>query len=467
MKKSKLNVFVIVIAIAILYSISFVNAIDVSIDKLDSQDVIIKGLNQPAKINLNVTNNGQSDNFIFYNLLGFIMEPKESIFIGKGESKIITLTVYPRKDLDVKNYYALQYFIRAESDKSEQEEQLVLKIVELSDAFEIGSEDINPSSNFAHIYIHNKEKFNFKDLNVRFLSQFFDLKETLDLSPNEKKEFTVELNKNNFKELVAGFYTLTAKVSIENLNAEIEGKIRFVEENIIETTEKSSGILINTHIIQKTNQGNTIESSDTIIKKNIISRLFTSFSPEPDIVERKGFFTYYTWNQKIKPGETFEIRVKTNWFYPLLIILLIAFIVIMVKQYVNTDVQIRKKVSFVRAKGGEFALKVTLHVYASKYVERVNIVDRLPSLMKVYERFGSEKPSRISHEARLIEWDFEKLEAGEVRILSYIIYSKKIGVMGKFALPPATAIYQRLGKIKESESNKAFFIAEQKSEDIE
>ena len=37
--------------------------------------------------------------------------------------------------------------------------------------------------------------------------------------------------------------------------------------------------------------------------------------------------------------------------------------------------------------------------------------------------------------------------------------------MGRFALPSATAIYQRMGKIKDSESNKAFFMAEQKTAD--
>jgi hypothetical protein len=439
-------------------------AIDVSVDKLNnSEDVIIKGLDQPAKVILNVTNNENTDKFLFFNLLGFVMEPKDPVSIGGGMTKIVELTIYPRKDLDVKNYYALQYFIRAQSDETEQEEQLTIKMVELASAFEIGSEDIDPDSNSVTIYIHNKERFDFKDLNVRFTSQFFELTDDLSLGPNEKEEFIIELDKEDFKKLTAGFYTFTAQIEVEDLEAEIEGTIKFIEKNIVETTEKKFGIIVSTNIIRKTNEGNTVEGSDTVIKKNIISRLFTSFNPDPDIVERKGLSVYYTWNQKINPGDTLEIVVKTNWLYPLLIILLIVVIVILVKQYVTTDVQVRKRVSFVKAKGGEFALKVTLNVYSTKYVERVNIVDRLPALMKVYERFGGEKPSRVNQKARLIEWDFEKLEAGELRTLSYIIYSKKVGVMGKFALPSATAIYQRLGKIKESTSNKAFFMAEQKT----
>jgi len=47
-----------------------------------------------------------------------------------------------------------------------------------------------------------------------------------------------------------------------------------------------------------------------------------------------------------------------------------------------------------------------------------------------------------------------------MRTLTYIIYSK-VGVLGKFALPTATAVYEKDGEIHETESNKAFFIAEQ------
>jgi len=52
------------------------------------------------------------------------------------------------------------------------------------------------------------------------------------------------------------------------------------------------------------------------------------------------------------------------------------------------------------------------------------------------------------------------MQPGESRVISYIIYSK-VGVLGKFALPTATAIYEKDGNIHEAESNHAFFIAEQ------
>ena len=53
----------------------------------------------------------------------------------------------------------------------------------------------------------------------------------------------------------------------------------------------------------------------------------------------------------------------------------------------------------MRAKGGEFALKVTV-VTARKFIEKVTIVDRLPFVAKLYEKFGAEKPSRIDEKNR-------------------------------------------------------------------
>ena len=194
--------------------------------------------------------------------------------------------------------------------------------------------------------------------------------------------------------------------------------------------------------------------------------MFTSFSPEPDSVDRNGFKVYYTWTKEIKPGETLEIAVKTNWLFPLLIVLFIVAIVLLAKQYSKTHLVLRKKVTFVKAKGGEFALKVSIFVNAKKYVERISVIDRLPPLVKIYEKFGKEEPTRVDEKNRRLEWNFEKLEAGEIRVLSYIIYSK-IGIIGKFALPSATAVYEHEGNIHESESNKAFFVAEQRSGEIE
>jgi len=449
------RIILIAFIISLLWSVS---AINLEIQDQDKIGVMIKDLQEPTVTKLKITNLGSTDSFTFYNLLGFEMEPVEPVTISGKQTKEIELKLYPR-DLNYNGFYTLEYHIKAQ-DGSETIEKLTLKIIELKDAFEIGSDKINPESKEAAVYIYNKENFNFENIDAEFKSAFFKFSESFSLGPNEKKEFNIELNKDDFEKLKAGFYTLNAEINVKDLQISSEGNIEFVEGGTLVKTEKKSGFIITTMAIDKKNEGNTVSTSQTKVRKNIISRLFTSFSPEPDIVEREGFFVYYTWNSQINPGETLNIRVRTNWLFPLLIISLISGIIFLSKQYSKTDLVLRKKVSFVRAKGSEFALKVSVSVHAKKYLERITITDRLPPLTRIYERFGGQEPSRINEKTRRIEWELEKLEAGEMKIFSYIIYSK-IGVLGKFALPTATAIYQRDDEIHEAESNKAFFITEQ------
>ncbi len=450
------------ISMVLFLVIPSVSAINLEVEKITKQGVYIRELENKFFFDLNITNHGASDNFQVYNLLGFTMTPEE-VSISKDKSKLITLEVTSFGQLPEKGFYTLPYYMKG-SDGNETEEKLTIKVINLKDAFLIGSEDIDLESDSVEIFITNRENFDFSEtgeINARFNSPFFDAEKTFNLGPAETKKFTIPLNREDFKELTAGFYTMTAEIEINGAQAAVDGTVSFIEKNIVATTSTEFGFLVSTKIIEKINEGNTIEVSETTIRKNIISRLFTSLSPEPDIVEREFGSVYYTWISEVRPGETYRISVRTNWIFPFLMIFFVIAIVVLAKQYTKTNLILKKRVSFVKAKGGEFALKVSIFVNAKSYVERVNIVDRLPPLVDIYERFGGDHPSRIDKKNRRIEWNFEKLEAGEIRVLSYVIYSK-VGVFGKFALPTANAIYEKEGKIQESESNMAFFVAEQR-----
>ena len=156
-----------------LFFMPYVLAINVAVEKVSANDVIINGVDDPAFFELKIKNIGASDNFQFYNFLGFSMAPKGTVAIASGETKNVQLIVYPREDLKVNGFYTFQYFIRSQNgDESTQE--LTIKMVDLKDAFEVGSGEVNPESNSIEIYIHNKENFNFEQVNARFSSAFFD-----------------------------------------------------------------------------------------------------------------------------------------------------------------------------------------------------------------------------------------------------------------------------------------------------
>ncbi len=458
-KKSISFIFLLII------SLSLISALNVQVNQLDNNEVLIPELGNSVSIRINITNLGNTDEIQLYNLVGFNMEPEEKISLPSGKSTVVELILSPIGQITQRGHFSMTYFIMGK-DGSSIQEKISFKIIDLKDSFEVGSGNIDPQTNSITLYIWNKENFNFGNVKAKFSSPFFELNEEFTLLENQKKEFTIQLDKEKFKELMAGFYTLKVQIETNGKIADVEGVIKFVEKDLLTTTSESSGFIINTETIKKVNEGNVILGSETLVKKNIISRLFTTVNPEPDSVERQGATIFYTWSRSIKPGETLEITVKTNWFFPLLIILLLVIIVVLLRLYTTSTLILRKKVNFVRAKGGEFALKVSIYVQAKKYVERVNIIDRLPPLVKMYEKFGSEQPTRIDEKNRRVEWNFERLESGEKRILSYIIYSK-VGVLGRFILPTATAVYEKDGEIKESESNRAFFVAEQRNQDIQ
>jgi hypothetical protein len=432
-------------------------ALNLEVEKNSKNEVMILDLNEPAVFDLTLKNYGPEDNLVFYTYFSPSIFPKGTVPIGQEKVKGVQVEIYPPEKIKT-GYSQFQLFIRGQDD-TEVVKQLTVNVVEFQDIFEIGSGEINSESKTMEIYIQNTINFNFQDLEIEFSSPFFEKTEKISLDAYEKKNFTIELDKDKFSALKAGYYTMTADIYAKKLNTTVEGRISFAEKNILTTTKKSYGVVINTQTITKKNEGNVPETIQTTIKKNIVSRLFTTFNPEPDYVERQSGAVYYTWEQTLEPGESSDVKVKTNWIFPLLIIILIVVITVLLKKTSKVNIILRKRVSFVKAKGGEFALKVTIIVKAKKYLEKVSIIDRLPPLVKVHERFGAEKPTRVDEKNKKLEWQYEKLEQGEVRVLTYIIFSK-IGLLGKFALPRTTAIFEREGIVKESVSNRTFFLAE-------
>lgn len=449
------KIFVLLFVLLILPTVFAVN---LNVEKQSSDEVLILGSNNPAIFDLSVTNNGATDDFLIYTFFGSSYFPTERIKINKGETKNIQLIIYPPRDMSQIGLTWFNYAIQGD-DHSEYKDKLLVKVIELKEAFEISSEEINPESNSIKFYLKNKVNFDFQEVSVNFSSAFFNLEKTFSLEPYEKKTFQVQLNKKDFEKLSSGFYTLIAKINFDGKISNIEGIIKFTEKKIINTTTNSSGIFVRLNEIEKKNQGNVAETVQVIVKKNIISRLFTSFNSLPDNTRRNGSEVSYIWNQVLQPGESLNVKVITNWFLPFIAILLIVAIVLFVKKYLQTDIKLKKKIKFVKTKGREFALKVSLIINTKKDFENVKIIDKLPPLFKLYKKFRKQEPSKIDEKNKMLEWEFKELKSGEKKLISYIIYSK-VGVLGKFAFPSATANYERKGKMHKSVSNKVFFLAE-------
>jgi hypothetical protein len=441
------------IIIGILLS-SFVSSI--TFEKEIKNNVIVPQYNQPAEIILTISNNSKGEHNI-YTLTSVDIFPKESFKLSEGKNEII-VQIFPMKSLSTRGFYTFIYYLR-DFNGINHEDKMTVKVVDLKDLIEISSEANYPGEEM-RFFVKNKENAKLTDLNVKFKSIFFEINKEFDLAPLETKVFTVGVDREKIKKIPAGSYLLEAEFNVDSGESLVDGKIFFGESKQILTDEKLQGFFIRSESIKKINSGNTIETVKITFNRNIIFSSFTFFSEKPSEVERSGLVTSYSWTKKINPSEVIEIEARTNYLVPLLILVIILGTIFTLSRYNTTRLEIKKSVAHIKTKGGEFALRVRVHIKAHKNLDNVSITERIPAIAKVHENFGGMKPSSINLKERKLQWSLGSLQGGEERLFSYVIYSK-VGVIGKFSIPESIAIFEEDGKICETFSNKAFFLSEQ------
>ena len=458
MKDKKLGVLLLFALFSLLIS-GFIASADLEVTATAVSSLAIPEINKPAIFNLSITNPGKSDSFAIYAFSGVRIEPNESIFIGGGKTVNIVVKIYPIVPLKVSpDYYSFEYKIKGE-DTPVQDEQLALSMVRLGDAFDLSAEDITPDSDSAVIHLESKYGGTIENLTVELSSELFSQSSTVSLKAYEDKEIKVVLERSKIASLLAGQYIINANIKSARVEAAKTAIINFNEKEGIATSESREGIMLQRVEIEKQNNGNTKATVSIAVTKNLFSALFTRYNIPASKKDMHILTITSIFTKELSPNESLNVVAKTNWWILVLILAAIGVIYYLIDKYIRNKVILSKKVCFVRTKGGEFALKVSILVKARDFVERIRVMDRLPPMVKVFERYGLAMPDKIDEKNRRLEWTIQALGKGEVRELSYIIYSK-IGVVGKFELAPAEAFYEYMGKIKEASSNSAFYQAQ-------
>ncbi len=456
-KAPLLFVFLLVILSLNLFLISAIN-LDISAKPI-SNSVIID-LNEPAVYELIIRNLGETDNFEIYSLVGIDITPSTPFEIKSGETKTLKIELMPQESLKTKKQLPMTFEYKIKNSKNEiQKQTLSIYILDLESSFLIQPQNINPNSEKIIISIKNNVFFNFSELKIKLTSAFFENEQTISLQPKQIKEMEIPIDKEKTKILNAGNYLMNIEIITNEKTANIESQIKFLQQEDIETTENKEGFIIQRTELIKKNTGNIKKTIEITAEKNLLSYLFTSVNPELSETEIKNFKKFYIWKKELIPNEEIKVVIKTNWFIPIFIIIFIIIAIVLIKKSVYNDLILRKKVSFVKTKGGQFALKITLIIKAKRFIERINLVDKLPHLVQLYNKFGAIEPDKIDLKNRRLEYNIESLNKDESRIFSYIVYSK-IGVVGRFELPNAKATYEKDGKVKHSVSNRSFFINE-------
>lgn len=425
-------------------------------------NVLVNGLDSRIKLTLSITD-AEPGVYSVYSLSDVSINPTESFEINEStfEKEFI---LEATENLDVLGSYVFTYTLN-QKGVEKFDKKFTVNVMELEDVLEISSETIDFSSNEIEFYVKNKENVYLKGLEAEFSSLLFETKKTFDLAPFEKKVIKVVVDNYLLRKTKAGVYVIESVFKTNDGKKTIDGTLYLGEKKGITTTEDKSGLIVITETISKINAGNVFESVEINVERNIISRLFTEFNIEPTRIERSGFVVKYTWvKERLGPAEVVTVKAKTNYLLPFLIIIFAVVALFAIKRFSQSKLFVEKSVKPIKTKGGEFALKVTLRLKAVKSLENLTLVDKIPQMLKLFKNFGSIQPDKIDPQTRRIHWNIGDLKAGEERILTYITYSK-IGVVGKFSLPKALAVFEHEDSVSEVESNAVFFMNEQVSTD--
>lgn len=444
--------FLVLLVISFLSLSSAIKTEKTTIDNV----IIPQYTTKPAEFILKISDVSKGE-YNVYTFADVVLEPKEKFFI-ENETEI-NIKMYPLERIPrIKNYIIPVYI--NDIHKSNYEEKFLVKIIDLRDVFEVYS-NLNFPDDKIELYLKNKENTTLKNIKIRFSSIFFDEEKILNIiNPFEEKIIQLSVDKEKIKKIPAGSYLVEAKFYTDLGEIIINGKINYGEKKEINTTITKEGFFIVKEKIKKTNTGNTIETIKIEKEKNLFLSLISFFDEKPEGFEIEGMKIKYYWIKRISPGESAEIISKTNYLILLIILfILIGLSLVLRKGYMN-NLEIKKTIKPLKTKRGEFAIRVRVHVKANRNVNNVTLIDKFPSLLKVYNKFLPNEPSLIDEKNNRIIWDIGDLQTGEERVFSYILYSK-IGIIGKISLPESIVSYEKDNKPYETFSEKVFFLAEQ------
>ncbi len=443
-------------AVSFLLCLSLASAaFNLEIDKNSRGDVVIAELKNPAIFDFVINNKGGSDHAEIYSLVSVSMSPKGTFLIPTGESAIEVRAYLGDYYLENPGFYSFQYQIKGQ-DQGIFEDKLFVQVASLQDVFSIETMKIHPDEDEAILIIKNNVNSYLENVEIEFNSEFFNIIRKMDFEPYESVEIPIALADKNPK-LKAGQYDINAKIKVQDSSVKLSGVISYLENEGTSVTKESSGLLVVKSLVKEVNEGNIPVTARVGMRKNIVSRLFTGYSIAPLEATRSGLVVDYKWEQNLEPGESFSVVSTTNYTFIVLFLALIVLTAVGMRFYTFSPLNIDKSVSFVKTKGGEFALKVRINAKAGRAVSNVQIIDRLPPMAKLYG--VSSKPDRIDEASKRLSWDISRLSKGEERVFSYIIYSH-VRAVGRFELPAAMAIFDSNGKRANALSNKAYFVSE-------
>jgi len=459
MKKSILflAVFAFLLLVPAVYA-------ETTISKEAINNIIVKEIPLPAEYDITITNdNSYPDSFRIDSYLDLDIYPKFSTQIAAGDTKTVTIKIYPgesiKRDARYTGTHSFSIYVKGQRSPVV-EDSIVIKIIPASEVLDITyPESIKASDKSLEMLVKNNINSNL-EFNLSISSGLLEKETPMSIGSYESETIAIDLNEDDLKR-EAGTYSVTFSLIFPNGRYDYEKSIILESFTDIstDTQEKQSAFGQFTEVTKK-NNGNIPTTVRIDIDRSAFGKIFSSKSITPDFVKKVGNEVVFSWERELQPGESLAVRVNTDYLTPLLALIAIIILAFILSAVFKQSVFIEKKLVKARTKSGHFASKIILHIKnKGPAIKDVKIIERLPPFTElVPERFGTIAPSEIKKSS--IIWNIPEIAGGEEVIVSYIVYSK-VSIIGKLTVPKAIVTYRaKNGNLKENFSNTLYILAE-------
>ncbi len=319
------------------------------------------------------------------------------------------------------------------------------------------------------VQLRNRNQLNISELYITASSQLFEEQQMeVSLGPTQEKTVYMQFDLNphqapgEYTIRVNAYYPITERVITENFP-------RLTIDRIVDTDtdyESKTNWFLTKDEITVTNKGNFERITEIDIPAPWYKRIFTSTTPEAEVVRIDGR-AHYQWAPSLEPAEEFDILVKTN--YRVLVIIIALVIILVVAYYLfRSPIVIMKEASVLgKDEHGVSELKIKIFVKnrSGKQIHGLSVNDKLPGIIDISDshHLGSLKPTKVTKTTRkgtLLYWNLDSLDSLEERILTYRAKAK-LKIIGNLTLPKARAKFEnKNGKERMVFSAKPLFVNE-------
>lgn len=429
--------------LALLFAIFFVsltlNASAFSFEKTPIHDVVASELSIPATYNFTLVNTGGDDYFKVYSLVNIKTLPLTPFPVESLEIYNFIFSALPLERAEQKGKFAYGYYIKGEKAGAMQD-LVEIRVLPLKSIIDLTIVDIARGDSAMGLNISVLENIDLGNATIFIESDLGKISKTDSMPIKGSKIINVPFT-SDIKTIVAGKYPVKVTFYLNNeYNYTVNLNASVTEISTITSSETvKRGFFGFKTIITKKNDGNTIKLVSAELTKNRFERAFTAYNLAPTSEEGNAWSIKQTWEKEIKPGESLIVEASTDYTIPIIILVLLIIASVSLIIVRRPRLIVRKKAIKMQTKGGEFAVKVILFAKnISQEAKEVTMIDQIPGVTKLYEKFGAAKPEKI--EGNRLTWKFGTVLPGEEIIVSYVIYSK-VRPVGTMVLPETVVHY--------------------------